>query len=193
MGKHLVANGPCGSVLLSFTTEVLGTMDVRLWISIKKIVYSSGCSSARQGPRTVMMIIPWRRSALLRKRSGMAVRRFGEVVGLNSCMGCLGFDGEILVVSGAAWSGRSRESLEGRKRSFRSLKAMSRRILSFSHRMARAIKARTRKMMKDTNASMFILASLFRWSGRFLLRAGNGSSHGRIGLHIFHPIIIHDA
>ena len=169
-------------------------MDVSLWISIKNAVYSSGCSSARQGPRTVMMIIPWRRSALLRKRRGMAVRRFGEVVGLNSCMGCLGFDGEALFVSVASRSGSSRGlSDDGRKRSFRSLRAMSRRILSFSHRMARAIKARTRKMVKDTNASMFILASLFRWSRRFLLRAGNGSSHGRIGLHIFHPIIIHDA
>lgn len=156
MGKHLVANGSCGSVLLSFTTEVLGTMDVSLWISIKKIVYSSGCSSARQGPRTVMMIIPWRRSALLRKRSGMAVRRFGEVVGLNSCMGCFGLDGEVFVVAGASRSRCFRESSSARKRSLRSLNAMSRRIRSFSHRMASPMKDRKRRTANNTNDSMLI-------------------------------------
>jgi hypothetical protein len=140
-----------------------------------------------------MMIIPWRRSALLRKRSRLAVRRFGEIVGLNFCMGCFGFDGEVLVVSGASRSRCSRESSVGRKRSLRSLRAMSRRILSFSHRMASASNARKRKTMKDTSASMLMVTSRFRRFRRFFLRPGNSVPHGRIGLHIFHPIIIHDA
>jgi hypothetical protein len=140
-----------------------------------------------------MMIIPWRRSALLRKRSRPAVRRFEVAVGLNVCTGCFGFDGEVVLVSVASRSCCSRASSEGRKRSFRSLKAMSRRILSFNHRTASANNARTRKTVKETNASMLIIASLFRWSRRFFLRAGNRVPHGCISLHIFHPIIIHDA
>ena len=168
-------------------------MGVSLRASMKNVGYSSGCSSARQGPRTVMMTIPWRRSARLRKRSWVAVRRFGEVVGMNICVGCLGFNGEVLVVAGASRSDCSWESSDGRNRSLRFLRAMSRCIRSFSHRTARAIKARTRKMVNDTNDSMLILASLFRWAGRLFLRAGNGPPHGRVGLHIFHPIIIHDS
>jgi len=140
-----------------------------------------------------MMIIPWRRSALLRKRSRPAVRRFGVVVGLNVDMGCFGFDGEVVLVSVAPRSCCSRASSEGRKRSFRSLRAMSRRILSFNHRTASANNARTRKMVKETNASMLIIASLFRWSRRFFLRAGNRVPHGGVGLHIFHSIVVHDA
>lgn len=140
-----------------------------------------------------MMIIPWRRSALLRKRSRPAVRRFGVVVGLNVDMGCLGFDGEVVLVSVSPRSSCSRASSEGRNKSFRSLRAMSRRILSFNHRTASANNARTRKTVKETNVSMLIIASLFRWSRRFFLRAGNRVPHGRISLYIFHAIVVHDA
>lgn len=139
-----------------------------------------------------MMIIPCRRSALLRKRSRLAVRRFGMVVGLNFCMGCFGDDGERFVMSGVSGTPWFAESSSERKRSFRSLRAMSLRIRSFSHRMARAINDRMRKITKEINASKLIITSLFGRSRRFLLRAGNGSSHGRIGLYILHPIIVHD-
>ncbi len=125
------------------------------------LFYSSGCSSARQGPRTVMMIIPCRRSALLRKRSRLAVRRFGGVVGLNFCMGGCCADGEMFVMSGVSGARWFAESPSERKRSFRSLRAISLRIRSFSHRMARAINDRKRKMVKDINASKLIITSLF--------------------------------
>lgn len=154
--------------------------------------YSSGCSSARQGPRTVMMIMPWRRSALLCIRSRLAVRRLGEVVGLNSCLSCLGFEGAVGVVRPVSRSGCTRESSDGRKRSLRSLRAMSRRILSFNHRTARASNDRKRKTINDTSASMLMVTSRFWRSRRFLLGSGNGPTHSRIGLHVFHPVIIHD-
>lgn len=141
-----------------------------------------------------MMIIPWRRSALLRKRSRPAVRRFGVVVDLNVGKACFGVDGEVVLVSDASCSCCSRTSSEGRKRSFRSLRAMSRRIFSLNQRTASASKDRKRKTIKNINASMFmILTSLFRRSRRILFSAGNGIPHGRVGLHIFHTIVVHDA
>ena len=125
------------------------------------MVSSPGCSRALQGPRTVMMIIPCRRSALLRKRSRLAVRRFGGVAGLNCCMGGFCADGEMFVMSGVSGARWFAESPSERKRSFRSLRAMSLRIRSFSQRMARAINDRKRKMVKEINASRLIITSLF--------------------------------
>ncbi len=156
------------------------------------MVYSSGFSIARQGPRTVMMIIPWRRSALLPKRSRLAVRRFEVVVGLNVGMGCFGFDGEVVLVSVAPRSCCSRASSEGRKRSLRSLRAMSRRIFSLNHRTASASKDRKRRTIKNINDSILIETSLFGRFWRFVFGAGNCAAHGGVGLDVLHSIIVHD-
>jgi hypothetical protein len=68
----------------------------------------------------------------------------------------------ILVVSGALRAGGSGESPEGENKSLRSLKAISRRILSFSHRMANASNDRKRRTKKNTTDSMCIIPSSFR-------------------------------
>ena len=141
-----------------------------------------------------MMIIPWRRSALLRKRNRLAVWRFGVLVGLNVDKGCFGFDGEVVLVSDTSPSCCSRASSEGRKRSFRPLRAISLRIFSLNHRTASTSTDRKRKTIKNIKASMLmIIPSLLRRSRRFLFSVGNGITHGRVGLDVFHAIIVHDA
>jgi hypothetical protein len=150
--------------------------------------YEEGGSRARQGPRTVMSTMPWRRSFLLCKDIFKSLWRLRGPSGLDggglaSCFDEIESPGVLRFCDSSGLSAGPNKSL----------RLISARIFSFSHRIKRVNNERKRKMVRYINGSIFISSSSFWWFRRFLFRTGNRATHGRISLHVFHSIIIHDA
>ena len=149
--------------------------------------YEDGGSRARQGPRTVMSTMPWRRSLLLCKDIFESLWRLRGLNGLDG--GGIAFCFDEVESPGVLKSCGSSGLSEGPNKSLRLISAC---IFSFSHRIKKVNNERKRKMVKYTNGSIFISSSPFRGFRRFLFRTGNRATHGRVGLHIFHSVVIHD-
>jgi len=136
-----------------------------------------------------MSIIPCRRSLLLCKEIFRGVRRLRGLVDLASVEIGFCLDCGVIVASGVPRPCCSLNSLEGSKIS---LSLISSRTFSPSHRAKKVNNDRKRKTVKYINGSILIAASLFGRFWRFVFGAGNGATHGGVGLDVLHPIIVHN-
>jgi len=164
-----------------------GVVTLRIFYS--RFQNSAGGVNARQGPRTVMSTIPWRRSLLSCKEIFRDARRLRGLVDLARVEIGFFLDCGVVVALGVPRSSCSLNSSEGPKIS---LSFISSRTFSPSHRAKKVNNVRKRKTVKYINGSILIEPSLFGRFWRFVFGAGNGATHGGVGLDVLHPIIVHN-